>query len=320
MTGRDGSNAETPLEHRWRARPVLATLLRIVAASAPVAALLAAVWLLDDVFWRPDGTIGAVVWIAQAAIVGLAVAATVDRMTRRLLPLAALYDLTLLFPGDAPSRVRTAIRAATPSQRRRRVAEVRAHGLGATTDEAAATAIEMVLALGSHDRLARDHSERVRHWADRLACELGLSRADRDRLALSVIVHDIGKIAVPAEILNQPGRPTEAEWEILRTHPLRGAELLEPLVPWLGEWALAASQHHERWDGGGYPLGLAGDEISLAGRIAAVADTFSVIAPNTSYERAITHDGARQEMLHGAGSQFDPELVQLLLSIPPERL
>ncbi len=116
------------------------------------------------------------------------------------------------------------------------------------------------------------------------------------------MLHDLGKLNVPSEILNKPGSPDETEWAILQTHPTAAAELLEPLRPWLGDWINAAAEHHERWDGAGYPLGLAGTEISLAGRITAVADAFDVITSRRSYKESMSAETARQELIRCAGS------------------
>src|SRR4029079_16006149 len=115
--------------------------------------------------------------------------------------------------------------------------------------------------------------------------ELGLDARALDLLNWAALLHDVGKLEVPHRILAKPGKPTEEEWEILRTHPRSGAELAAPLREWLGPWSAAIEQHHERWDGTGYARRLAADEISLAGRIVAVADVFDVITSTRSYKR-----------------------------------
>ena len=156
-------------------------------------------------------------------------------------------------------------------------------------------------ALNAHDRMTRGHTERVRAYTLMIGEELHLPKADLDRLHWAGLVHDIGKLEVPPSILNKPGRPDEDEWEILKQHPAAAVRLLEPLRPWLGEWADAASQHHERWDGKGYPFGLAGEQISLSGRIVAVADAFDVMTSVRSYKKAMTPEAARAELLRCAG-------------------
>ena len=175
--------------------------------------------------------------------------------------------------------------------------------------------LELVAHLDEHDPLTRGHSERVRGYAQSIGRELGLDSRELDLLNWAALLHDIGKLAVPHEILASPRRPTEDEWEILRTHPTSGAELAAPLREWLGAWSAAIEQHHEQWDGTGYPLGLAGSEISLAGRIVAVADVFDVITSARSYKRQSSVVEARKELLRCAGTQFDPDVVRAFLAI-----
>ena len=114
--------------------------------------------------------------------------------------------------------------------------------------------------------------------------ELRLGEADLERLHWAGLLHDVGKLFVPSEILNKPGQLTKDEFDVVKQHPGRGAELCEPIRPWLGEWVDAVGQHHERWDGMGYPSGLAAHEISQAGRIVAVADAFDVMTSARSYK------------------------------------
>ena len=118
----------------------------------------------------------------------------------------------------------------------------------------------------------------------------------------------------------RPGRPTDEEWQFIRSHPELGARLAEPLRAWLGEWADAISDHHERWDGKGYPRGIEGDDISLAGRIVAVADVFDVITSARSYKEPGDAVAARDEIARCAGAQFDPRVVRAFLSISLGRL
>ena len=153
-----------------------------------------------------------------------------------------------------------------------------------------------------------------------IAKELHLGRDEVDRLNWAALLHDIGKLEVPAEVLNKPGRPTDAGVELIRRHPELGAQLAEPLRAWLGEWTNAISDHHERWDGAGYPSGSAGEQISLAGRIVAVADVFDVITSARSYKDSGNAITAREEIASCAGDQFDPRVVRAFLSISLGRL
>ena len=167
--------------------------------------------------------------------------------------------------------------------------------------------------------MTRGHCERVRVLTDLMAVELGLGREDRSRLQWAALLHDIGKLVVPAEILNKTSRLTDDEFSVIKLHPAAGYKLVEPLREWLGPWSLAVLEHHERWDGGGYPRGLAGTEISLAGRIVCVTDTYDVITSARSYKKPMSAAAARAELARCAGGQFDPAMVKAFLRIGQSR-
>ena len=196
-----------------------------------------------------------------------------------------------------------------------RLADARAVDRDRTPVEAAQLLLQLVAHLDDHDRLTRGHSERVRAYAQSIGRELGLGRRELDLLNWAALLHDVGKLEVPHDVLTKQGQPTPEEWELLRRHPEAGAELAAPLRDWLGEWGDAIEQHHERWDGAGYPHGLAATEISLAGRIVAVADVYDVITSSRSYKRAGSAAAARQELARCAGTQFDPTIVRAFLSM-----
>ena len=148
--------------------------------------------------------------------------------------------------------------------------EVHHRGLGGesgSAGSAAETVLVLIGALSIHDRRTRGHSERVRLLADALADELDLAPADRDHLRWAALLHDVGKLVVPHDVLNKPGPLDQDEWEIMRRHPEEGDRVVTPLKGWLGEWGSVIAEHHERYDGTGYPQGLAGDEISWGARI-----------------------------------------------------
>jgi putative nucleotidyltransferase with HDIG domain len=153
----------------------------------------------------------------------------IDRVTRRLLPLAALLKLALVFPDEAPSRFRAALSAGTTADLEARLAEARQGVEGETPVEAAQRLLGFVAALSAHDHVTRGHSERVRAYSQMIAKELRLGADEVDRLNWAALLHDIGKLEVPAEILNKPGRPTEEEWQAIRSHPELGARLAAPL-------------------------------------------------------------------------------------------
>jgi HD-GYP domain-containing protein (c-di-GMP phosphodiesterase class II) len=305
---------------RWRARPRLARALRVVAAGLPLLASIVVVRITGP--WLPPAHgFGELVatWVVLC-LIGTATMAVVDRGTRRLLPLAALLRVSLVFPDAAPSRFRTALRTGTVAQLERRVQDVRRNGIQGPPAEAAVELVELVAALNRHDRLTRGHAERVRAYARLIGEELKLDAGELDDLNWASLLHDIGKLVVPSEILNKPGALTAEEREIIERHPDAGARLVAPLAEWLGDWRLAVAEHHERWDGKGYPRGLAGHDISLAGRIVAVADVFDVLTSARSYKQPIPADEARKEIARCAGSQFDPTVVRAFLNVGIGRL
>ena len=238
-----------------------------------------------------------------------------DRVARLAAPVSLLLQMTMIFPDKAPNRVKVAMRSSSSEELRRTLLEVNESGLGATPSEAAETLMVLVSALSRHDKLTRGHSERVRAYTDIIAGELGLTTDDRSKLRWAALLHDVGKMQIPAEILNKPGKLTATEYEIVKQHPLIGAELTEPLRDFLGPWADTVLQHHERWEGGGYPTGIAGDDICYGARIVAVADTFDVITSLRTYKKPASATAARQEIARCSGTQFDPDVVKSFLQI-----
>lgn len=304
----------------WAERRALARMLRVAIAVLPAVASIAATWLLRSHLLRPDGAAGTALWVVQLAAVGFGVALVTERALRRFIPLTHLLRLSLVFPDHAPSRFGVALRTGTIKQQQRVIANVRDHGFSSSQLEAFEQLVAMVMALGHHERLTRGHTERVRAYSALIGEEMGLPEADRRRLNWAALIHDVGKLGVSAEILSLDGRPSDEQWQELKRHPEIGAAMVEPFADWLGEWRLAAGEHHERWDGGGYPGGLAGVDISLAGRIVAVADAYDVITSARSYKKAMSGEAARAELVRCAGNQFDPAVVQAMLRVSVGKL
>ena len=297
------------------ARPILAGLIRVLVVLVPAVSGALAAWEVSRLWEKPSGFGAVLVWFATLVTVAVAVVLVVQRIARRFLPLAWLFTLTMAFPDRTPSRMVTARRAASRRSRRRALQRLRRDGLGRDPYEASEAALVLVAALGAHDRRTRGHSERVRTLADLLAKEAGVPDDDRDKLRWGALLHDIGKLSVPGAILNKPDRPDDEEWATLKRHPEEGAHLVEPLETWLGPWAGSVGHHHERWDGKGYPGGLAGEDISLGGRILAIADAYEVMTAARAYKVPMSAAAARKELVASAGTHFDPALVRAFMGI-----
>jgi HD-GYP domain-containing protein (c-di-GMP phosphodiesterase class II) len=163
----------------------------------------------------------------------------------------------------------------------------------------------------AHDDAARSHATNVARLALRLGTALELQRTQLVALALGGLLHDVGKLTVPLRILNKPGRLTDAEWQLVRRHPPKGAELIGPLLRH-PDVAAVVLWHHERVDGTGYPHGLRGDAIPLPARIVAVADAYEAMVATRPYAPALTQREAFDEVVACAGKQFDPTCVAMM--------
>ena len=159
----------------------------------------------------------------------------------------------------------------------------------------------------SKDAYTRGHCERVADFSCALARDVGFDDMTMFWFRIGAVLHDVGKIAVPSEILNKPGRLTPEERVIMEQHAAAGAELLSSIdFPW--DILPMVRGHHERWDGSGYPDGLAGEEISLSARIVCVADVFDALTTDRPYRRGFTRDEALMMMAAERGKTFDPDL------------
>lgn len=300
--------------HRWRPRPVAGGAVRHLLLLLPVAASIGVVLVLAPLL--PTGAARTPSGLILLLALAFAVAVVVERLTRRFFPVAVLLGLSMVFADRAPSRLRLLRRAArgTPPP------DLVWTGPGAVPARTDELALRLVAAITAHDRRTRGHSERVRAFAELLASELHLDADDRERLRWAALLHDVGKLAVSQRVLNKPGPLDRQEYDVIKEHPALGAAHIAPLQQWLGEWAQGVADHHERYDGTGYPAGRSGTEISLAGRLLAVVDAFETMTSARPYKKAFAARTARVELARCAGSHFDPALVRAFLAISLPRL
>src|SRR5919109_1162798 len=313
--------ADSGAARRWAAHPWRARALRVLVYALPIAGSLGFVRLLTVFVAVPTASLGIyLAWWLGISLAATLVVTALYSLTRRLLPIGVLLNLSLVFPDEAPSRFKLAMSTGTVETLEERLALMREAREAPKAPKAAEILLQLVAALDVHDEITRGHAERVRGYSFALAKQIGLTGDDLDRLNWAALLHDIAKLEVSTEILNKPAKPTDEEWEQLKRHPLYGETLVEPLNEWLGIWTDAVGYHHERWDGKGYPRGLAGEEIPFAGRIVAIADVFDVITSARSYKEAGNATEGRAEIGRCAGTQFDPRLVREFVNISLGRM
>jgi response regulator RpfG family c-di-GMP phosphodiesterase len=175
----------------------------------------------------------------------------------------------------------------------------------------------LVAALEARDQETHGHSERVVNFSLRLGRELGLDEGQMRSLEFGSLLHDIGKIGVPDAVLRKPARLTEEEWKEMRLHPVHGRQILRG-IEFLEGASRVVAQHHEQWDGTGYPARLSGEEIDLNARIFAVADAFDAITSDRVYRVGRTYEAALAELERCASRQFDPRVVEAFGRVPRE--
>jgi putative nucleotidyltransferase with HDIG domain len=175
----------------------------------------------------------------------------------------------------------------------------------------------LTAALETRDLETHGHSERVVSYSMRLGREYGLDSQRLKSLEFGSLLHDIGKIGVPDLILRKPAKLTSEEWVLMREHPVHGQQILRG-IKFLEGAARVVAQHHEKWDGSGYPLGLSGDDIDICARIFSVADAFDAITSDRVYRKGKPYQAAAQELDEWAGKQFDPKVVEAFHRVPPE--
>ena len=185
-------------------------------------------------------------------------------------------------------------------------------------EELEATQEELIHILGdiseSRSHETGDHIRRVAEISYKLALYYGLPQAEANKIRLAAPMHDLGKVSIPDAVLNKPGRFTDEEFAKMKSHASEGEQILMQSKRELLRFAATlAGSHHERWDGKGYPRGLKGEEIPLAGRICAVADVLDALASPRCYKPAWPEEKVREEFVKQRGAQFQPELVDVLL-------
>ena len=172
-------------------------------------------------------------------------------------------------------------------------------------------------AVDAKDRYTSGHSKRVAEYAKMIAKRLGKNLEEQDEIYRAGLLHDVGKIRIPEEIINKPGKLTDEEFNTIKIHPITGYNILRGISEETSI-ATAAKHHHERYDGKGYPNGLKGEEIPETARILGVADSYDAMASNRSYRKALPQEVIRAEIEKGRGTQFDPKIADIMLKLMEE--
>lgn len=175
----------------------------------------------------------------------------------------------------------------------------------------------LVRTIDAKDRYTNGHSLRVAEYSREIAKRMNKSEKEQDNIYYAGLLHDIGKIRVPEEVINKPGKLTDEEYDQIKIHPVTSYHILKDIYE-DKQISMGAKFHHERYDGNGYPNGLKGENIPEIARIIGVADTYDAMASNRSYRKALPQDVVRSEIEKGKGTQFDPEIADVMLSIIDE--
>ncbi len=174
--------------------------------------------------------------------------------------------------------------------------------------------LAMVKALEERDPYTKGHSERVANYAKLLARKLNMSHKKENLLYIAGLLHDIGKIGIPDEVLNKPGNLTNEEFKMIMEHPIKGEEIISQFTH-LGPILPYVRHHHESWDGSGYPDGLKGEEIPLEARILAIVDVYDALTTNRAYRKAYSREEALEMMKRMKGKKFDPRLLEIFFEL-----
>jgi HD-GYP domain-containing protein (c-di-GMP phosphodiesterase class II) len=183
----------------------------------------------------------------------------------------------------------------------------------------AATVRALANAVEARDAYTGKHAERVAAYGLEIAAAVGLKLAEEPQIEFAFLLHDVGKVAIPDAILFKPERLSTEEEALMRRHTAIGADIVAD-IDFLGSARDVIRFHHERWDGAGYPDGLAGESIPLAARVFAVADALDAVTTDRPYRPARSLAAGRDEIDQGSGTQFDPAVVEVFRAVPDERL
>ena len=174
-------------------------------------------------------------------------------------------------------------------------------------------------AIDAKDAYTNGHSTRVADYSKEIARRKGLSEESQNDIYMMGLLHDVGKIGIPDAIINKPEKLNDGEYSIIRQHPMMGADILKNITEF-PKLATGARWHHERYDGKGYPDGLSGEDIPMEARIIAISDAYDAMSSRRSYRDVLPQEQVRAEMEKGKGTQFDPEYIEIMLSMIDEDL
>jgi putative nucleotidyltransferase with HDIG domain len=177
------------------------------------------------------------------------------------------------------------------------------------------TALVLGDVVEADDSYTGQHSRSVVALTLDVAERLGLSSERRRNLEFAALLHDVGKVAIPKELINKPGKLEPHEWAVIKTHTIEGQRMLDQVGGFMREVGVIVRAHHERWEGGGYPDGLAGDAIPLEARIIACCDTWNAMRTDRSYRKALSFEVAQEELRSARGTQLDPAIVDVLMEV-----
>ena len=226
--------------------------------------------------------------------VGLAVALEMDTMPAIVFGLVPMLGVLAVFARERQARLESLVELKNAY-----------HG----------TALVLGDVVEADDGYTGEHCQDVVRLTLEVAERMGLDAERRRNLEFGALLHDVGKIAIPKEIINKPGKLDPNEWMIVKTHTVEGQRILERVGGFMRQVGMIVRSHHERWDGTGYPDGLAGEAIPIESRIIACCDTWHAMRTTRPYRRAMPHEAAVAELVASAGGQLDPQVVETLLDL-----